>query len=128
MQYANKFQWYLSENENWQKTLQQQTSEIPKMEKVLTGVHYDDAISKEEMESGRAHFGKQLQIQQEEMKLLDSEIGKQQKRLAKECETDTDNGIEAFCTQDILRQRIRDTEKTYVELKCNLMAFLSTVL
>ena len=62
MQYANKFQWYLSENENWQKTLQQQTSEIPKMEKVLTGVHYDDAISKEEMESGRAHFGKQLTL------------------------------------------------------------------
>lgn len=128
MHYAKKFQWYLNENKNWQKILQQQTSEIPEMEKVLTSVNCDDAVCKEEIELGRAHFGKQLQMQQKEMKLLNGEIGEQQKRLSKECEVDTDNGIEAYCTQDILRERIRDIEKTYVELKCNLMTYLSTVL
>lgn len=98
------------------------------MERVLTTVAYDNVYAKEEMESHKVHFGKQLEMQRKQMVSLNRELEDQQRRLVKDCEMDMVNDIDAFCTQDILRQRIRDIEKTYVELKCNFMTYLSTVL
>jgi hypothetical protein len=128
MQYTKKFRWYLNENEGWQQVIQMQRNEIPQLEKILTTVVYDVHTAKDKMELGKIHFGKQLEMQRKEMALLNQELDMQQKRLANDCDADIENDIDAFCTQDILRQRIRDIEKTYLELKCNFMTYLSTVL
>lgn len=128
MHYTKKFRWYLNENEGWQQVIQQQRKEIPELEKILTTVIYDEISPVDEITSCKIHFGKQLEIQRIEMTLLNGELEEQQKRLVKDCENGNCNDIDAFCTQDILRQRIRDIEKTYVELKCNFMTYLSTVL
>jgi hypothetical protein len=128
MQYTKKFRWYLNENEGWQQVIQMQRNEIPQLEKILTTIIYDEHTAKDKMELGKLHFGQQLEMQSKEMALLNQELDVQQKRLANDCDTDIENDIDAFCTQDILRQRIRDIEKTYLELKCNFMTYLSTVL
>ena len=128
MQYINKFRWYINENQGWQQVIRLQTNEIPELEKILTTVVYDDTFSKEVMQSGKDHFEKQLEMKRKEMDLLNEDLDEQQKRLAIDCESEINNDIDTFCTQDILRQRIRDIEKTYVELKCNFMTYLSTIL
>jgi hypothetical protein len=59
---------------------------------------------------------------------LEGDIEEQQQRLAKDCELKSLYDIDAFCTQDILRERIKAIEKTYIDLKCNFMNYLSTLL
>ena len=128
MQYDKKFLWYINENEGWQHILQEQTNEIPQMQKMLNSADSDDVLTKEKNEINEVHFGKQLSMQEKEFNQLKEEINKQQARLCEDCKTDRLEDINAFCTQDILRERIRAIEKSYVELKCNFMAYLSTIL
>lgn len=128
MQYAKKYKWYINENEGWQQMIRQQAKEIPHLEKMLKSITSEDVLAKDEKQRGKSHFDKQLEIQQKEMLMINNELGIQQKRLALDCQNNINNDIDAFCTQDILRQRIRDIEKTYLELKCNFMVYLSTVL
>jgi hypothetical protein len=61
------------------------------------------------------------------MKKLDEAIEEQKKRLLHDCDLKNQQDVDAFCTQDILRQRIKAIEKTYIDLKCNFMNYLSTI-
>ena len=128
MQYDKKFHWYINENEGWQHILQEQTNEIPQMQKMLGTAESDNVLTKEKKKMTELHFEKQLSVQEKEFNQLKEDIIKQQARLCEDCKTDCMEDINAFCTQDILRERIRAIEKSYVELKCNFMAYLSTVL
>ena len=118
---VEKLKLYINENEGWQQVLQVQTNEIPTMKKLLSEVTAVENIT------GKSHFDKQLVIQQKEMNQLNEELEEQQKRLAVDCETNMQYDIDAFCTQDILRERIKAIEKTYIDLKCNFMNYLSII-
>lgn len=119
---------YMNENANWQKTLTDQCNELPVLEKML-----GDAMEKvdilEESEIGvDTHFRRQLVEQQQEITMLNNELSYQQQRLANDSKKNLTYDTHALCSQDILRDKIKDVEKKYVELKCNFMKFLSTVL
>jgi energy-converting hydrogenase A subunit M len=81
-----------------------------------------------EMEISNNHFTDQLLQQQKELIELHAAIEQQQSRLIQNCEAKKEHDIESLCTQDILRDRIKDIEKTYIELKCNFMRYFSTML
>ncbi len=116
-----KLKRYLSENDGWQQTLSLQEKEFPAMKKML-----DEVDAGKETREG-LHFEKELSQQQNEMRQLNEDLGRQQQRLAKDCETNVLFDIEAFLTQDILRERIKAIEKLYIDLKCNFMNYLATV-
>lgn len=123
---VEKLKLYMNENEGWQQVLQVQTNEIPTMKKMLNEIMGEEQLAGEE-KAGKNHFDRQLVVQQNEMQQLNNELGEQQKRLAMDCETNMQYDIDAFCTQDILRERIKAIEKTYIDLKCNFMNYLSIV-
>lgn len=120
----------MNENRNWRKTITTQVRELPVLEKMLNQALHE----KKDVSSGKLtmedHFCRQLSVQQQDMKKLSNEIDDQQKRLAKDCENEIESryDIDALCTQDILRERIKAIEKNYIDLKCNFMNFLSTLL
>ena len=131
MGYLKKFKWYQDENEGWKQTIHLQANEIPKMNEILNSVIRDNELSPRERETGEGHFIVQLVNKHLEMQQLDSEIGRQQERLQRIStmdKTEVMDDIDAFCTQDILRERIRNIEKSYLEMKCNFMSYLSTIL
>jgi hypothetical protein len=123
---VEKLKLYMNENEGWQQVLQVQTNEIPTMKKMLNEIMEEEQLAREE-KAGKNHFNRRLAEQQNEMQQLNNELGEQQKRLAMDCETNMQYDIDAFCTQDILRERIKAIEKTYIDLKCNFMNYLSIV-
>lgn len=123
---VEKLKLYMNENEGWRQVLQVQTNEIPTMKKMLNEIMEEEQLAREE-KAGKNHFNKQLAVQQNEMQQLNNELEEQQKRLAIDCETNMQYDIDAFCTQDILRERIKAIEKTYIDLKCNFMNYLSIV-
>jgi len=61
------------------------------------------------------------------MQKLENDIAIQQQRLEKDCELKDQYDVDAFCTQDILRDRIKAIEKTFIELKCNFLKYISAI-
>ena len=120
----------MDENKLWRKTIDSQAKELPGFRRMLkkTGAR------KKLVETGNLAvkdiFNKELLLQQNEMEQLSQAIDKQQKRLKLDCECEAENkyDIDTLCGQDILRDRIKAVEKQYIDLKCNFMNYLATLL
>lgn len=123
---ASKFNHYLHENKGWQQMLKIQIKEIPVLKKMLsTATQEDDRAT-----AGNMHFSQQLVQQLKEMESLNKEIIQQQKRLNHDLSHETESAydINTFCSEDILRERIRVIEKKYIELKSDFMKYLSALI
>lgn len=115
---------YLDENAGWLKVITTQADELPVLEKIL----YDNEAGIENMVAEKDHFRKLLQLQHAQMQQLNSELSAQQSRLEKDAAGTSLYDIESLCSQDILRDRIREVEQKYIELKCNFMRFMSGII
>ena len=125
-----KFRLYMNENNIWHKTIASQSKEIPTFRKMLNTA----GDKRKLVEAGKLAvsdvFSKELQVQQQEMEQLRHAIDEQQKRLIHDCESEDENkyDIDKLCGQDILRDRIKAVEKRYIDLKCNFMNYIATLL
>jgi acyl carrier protein phosphodiesterase len=121
-----RVQLYLAENAGWMKILITQKDEIPGLKKMLRGektAENDDKINIE-----KDLFTKEWTMQQEEMILLNTALDQQQQRLKTDTAKNYLYDIDSLCSQDILRDRIKEIEKKYIELKCSFMKFLATII
>ena len=110
----------LDENSGWQYTIKTQVSEIPKWKSKLISDGIDTCKSEGVLYN-------QLFQQQAKMNQLEDDLLLQQQRLQKNFELQHVDDIESFCMQDILRERIKEIEKAYVELKCNFLNYVSNI-
>jgi hypothetical protein len=125
----SKFRLFINENSDWLKAIGEQSTEIP----VLTGLLEDaSGVAGEIPEKSFTddHFKKQLFLQKKNMEELNAAIEEQQKRLEINSRNVMEGkyDVDTLCTQDILRDRIRAIEKNFIELKCNFMKYLSSLL
>jgi len=115
---------YLDENAGWQKVITTQADEIPMLEKILC----DNESCIENMVAEKSHFKTQLQQQYVQMKQLNKELTDQQNRLTEDSAKKSLYDIESLCSQDLLREKIKEVEQRYLDLKCSFMRFMSTVI
>ena len=123
-----KYQLFIQENRDWQHVLKAQAGEIPGWDSKLAEVkaapeNINTAIDEEKV---AIYFSLQLTQQQNKMVQLNEAIEVQQKRLETDCSGNPVFDIDAFCTQDILRERIKEIEKKFIDLKCSFMRYFST--
>ncbi len=121
---GQRVQLYLAENAGWMKIIVAQKNEIPELKKMLPRekiVENDDRINAE-----KDLFRNELTMQQEEMIQLNTALNQQQQRLKTDTAKKYLYDIDSLCSQDILRDRIKEIEKKYIELKCSFMKFLAT--
>ena len=121
-----RVQLYLAENASWMKMLVTQKDEIPELKKLLPGNKIAEQNSRTDIEKDL--FRKELTLQQEEMTQLNTALDQQQERLRTDTAKKYLYDIDSLCSQDILRDRIKEIEKKYIELKCSFMKFLATVI
>lgn len=125
-----KFRLYLDENRVWRKAIACQAKEIPAFQKMLSTA----GDKKKGAETGGMGandiFSSELLLQQNEMAKLSHAIDEQQKRLLQDCKCEAEHkyDIDTLCGQDILRDRIKAVEKQYIDLKCNFINYISTLL
>lgn len=120
---ATKCSHYIAENESWQKLLDMQIKDIPRIREMIRSV--------DEQEGGQMniYFTNALLKQEEEMEQLNEELNRQQENLHSGLENKNENlyDINAYCNEDILRERIRGLERKYIELKSDCMKYLSAI-
>ena len=119
-----RVQLYLAENDHWLRVLIAHKNEIPELKKMLPGftIAENDNGAEEDL------FRKELTLQQEEMTRLNTAFDQQQQRLRADTEMKSLYDIDSLCSQDILRDRIKEIEKRYIELKCSFRKFLATII
>lgn len=114
---------YIAENESWQQLLDMQIKEIPRIREMIRSVGGE--------EDGRMniHFTKALRQQEKEMEQINQELNRQQQNLYSDMDKKNENlyDINAYCNEDILRERIRAVERKYIELKSDCMKYLSAI-
>lgn len=117
---------YLDENSRWMRTTRSLAEEIPSLKKMLTdkGAAMKDDYSINE----KKYFQQQLENQQQEIKKLNEQMNEQEGRLREDAARHSLYDVNALCSQDILRDRIKEIEKRYIELKYDFMKFLSAIL
>ena len=115
---------YLHENSSCLKTISNQTEEIPALEKLLAVKNIESNNNQSQQEN--THFRNALHQQKNEMLQLNTALDLQQQRLKNDAEKKTLYDIDALCSQDILRDKIKEIEKKFIELKCNFMKYVSS--
>jgi hypothetical protein len=123
-----RFRRFINENKSWQQSLDLYRQEMPKLQQMLAEAEADESIGPQEKDACAYHFRTEFLHQQDELLQLSRDLAEQQKRLTKDCANNAIYDIEAFCYQDIIRNRVKEVQKTFTELKCSFMSFLSTAL
>ncbi len=119
---------YLNENMEWQKKLSFQNNELPGLEEMLQEVLTVIGLPGKEVTDGDLVILSQLNKQKIRMKELNTELDVQQWRLENDTIHTPVHELQLLCNQDILRERIKEIEKRYVDLKCSLLKYIPVVL
>jgi hypothetical protein len=130
-----KYRLFMEENSNWKETIKAHATEIPLWEKMLAAAM--DKKEKKNLLHKQKHnstlpdvspgaFSGHLLQQHKEMIDLHAAIVAHENRLMLHCETKQEQILESLNTQDMLRNRIKDIEAAYIELKRNFIKYFST--
>jgi len=120
---------FIKENDAWDDMITRQKSEIPTLEKMLSEVIMEKKNIGENALANVSFLKKEMSNQEEHMGALKEELAKQQHYLVKEKRADGDKfAINTVSSQNILRERIRSVERTFIELKCNFLNYMATIL
>ena len=120
---------FIKENDAWDDMITRQKSEIPTLEKMLSDVIMERKNIGEDALANVSFLKKEMSNQEEHMGALKEELAKQQHYLVKEKKADGDKfAINTVSSQNILRERIRSVERTFIELKCNFLNYMATIL
>jgi hypothetical protein len=120
---------FIKENDAWDDMITRQKSEIPTLGKMLNDVVNERKHIGEDALANVNFLKKEMLTQEEHMGTLKEELAKQQNYLVKEKKADGDTfAINTVSSQNILRERIRSVERTFIELKCNFLNYMATIL
>jgi len=119
---------YLQENDEWHKQLQVNNQEIAQLQSMLHCSIVNTHVTTEEALTGDQLLQHQLKLTRERLKELTAALDLQQWRLLHDTRHGTIGNIHLLCSQDILRQQIKDILRGYNELKHSLLNYLPVAL
>ena len=120
---------FIKENSAWEDMITRQLKEIPLLDKLISRIVAEKKGIKEEMEKVFRHLKNDMYKQEKHMDDLKEELEKQQQYLARERKSHIGDSysINALFSQKVLRERIKEVEKSFVELKCNYLNYVATI-
>lgn len=119
---------FIKENDAWDDMIRRQKVELPILDALVTNIVQDKRL-KEDSNRVFKHLKHEMQEQQRSMEDLTRELEKQQLFLITERRRKNQDpySIDTFNSQNILRSRIKDVERNFVELKCNYLNYVATI-
>jgi len=120
---------FMKENDAWDDMITRQSQEIPTLERTLSEIFSSKKGAGTETLSNVRYFRLEMQSQEKEMAELKNALADQQTLLAREMKVDNDPfAIKTVNSQNILRERIKKVQRTFLDLKCNFLNYLATIL
>jgi septal ring factor EnvC (AmiA/AmiB activator) len=119
---------FMKENDAWEDMISRQKNELPTLDTMITNIMADKKV-REDKVSVFAHLRKEMVEQEKNMEKLEVELEKQQKYLHEQRRRkgSDPHSINTLFSQKILRERIKDVERSFVELKCNYLNYIATI-
>lgn len=119
---------FMKENDAWEDMIARQKNELPRLDKMVSSIMADKKI-REDKATVFSHLRREMEAQARHMAELEQELDKQQKYLNEQRRRKgvDPHSINTFFSQKILRERIKDVEKNFVELKCNYLNYIATI-
>ena len=120
---------FIKENSAWEDMITRQLKEIPLLDKLITRIVAEKTGIRDDMGKVFRHLKNDMFKQEKHMDDLKEELEKQQQYLALERKSHIGDSysINALFSQKVLRERIREVEKSFVELKCNYLNYVATI-
>jgi hypothetical protein len=119
---------FIKENDAWDDMISRQKVELPILDALVTNIVQDKRLQ-EDSNRVFTHLKHEMQEQQKLMAELTKELEKQQLFLITERKRKNQDpySIDTFNSQNILRSRIKDVERNFVEIKCNYLNYVATI-
>jgi hypothetical protein len=119
---------FIKENDAWDDMIRRQKVELPILDALVTNIVQDKRLQ-EDSNRVFTHLKHEMQEQQKLMAELTKELEKQQLYLITERKRKNQDpfSIDTFNSQNILRSRIKDVERNFVESKCNYLNYVASV-
>lgn len=120
---------FIKENDAWEDMIRRQKMEMPVLDAMISNIVADKQGLKEDRSRVYQFLHQEMQKAQHSMVELEKELMKQQQYLSSERKRKSGDpySIDTFNSQTILRSRIKDVEKNFVELKCNYLNYVATI-
>ena len=119
---------FMKENDAWEDMISRQKVELPLLDRMITGI-MEEMKMKDHSKRVFTHLRQEMEVQEKQMADLERELQKQQDFLQRQRRQlgEDPYSINTFFSQKILRERIKDVEKNFVELKCNYLNYIATI-
>ncbi len=118
---------FMKENDAWDDMITRQKKEIPDLESMISAIFESKKFQDDEILSNVNHLKSEMHAQETCMANIKEELAKQQDFLASEKRGNA-YPIHTLLSQNALRERIRNAERQFLDLKCNYLNYLANTL
>ena len=117
---------FMKENDAWDDLIARQSKELPQLENMLASIFKRINLD-EEIIANASLLKDEMQLQETQMLEIREHLAKQQHLLAIE-QRSTSHPAHSLLSQNALREKIRDIERKFLDLKCNYLNYLATAI
>ncbi|MEN9952149.1 MAG: hypothetical protein RLZZ520_417 [Bacteroidota bacterium] len=117
---------FMKENDAWDDLIARQSKELPQLENMLASIFKRNNLD-EEIIANASLLKDEMQLQETQMLEIREHLAKQQHLLAIE-QRSTSYPAHSLLSQNALREKIRDIERKFLDLKCNYLNYLATAI
>jgi hypothetical protein len=120
---------FIRENDAWGDVIDRRDREIPDLERMMADRMADERTMPTSTRDNLRCLHDAMERQRATLVSLRQELEDQQRFLVKGQAMDADSfAIHTLARQNLLRERIRAAERTFIELKCDFLNQLSAVI
>ena len=117
----------MKENDAWDDLITRQKKEIPNLENLLSSIFENKKNKDEDAQASVSLLKNELHAQEDNMSEIKMELAKQQQLLANE-RNGISFSVQALLCQNALRERIRNAERQFLDIKGNYFNYLASAI
>lgn len=117
---------FMKENDAWDDLIARQSKELPQLENMLASIFNRNNLD-EEIIANASLLKDEMLLQETQMQEIRAHLAKQQDLLAIE-KRSLSYPAHSLLSQNALREKIRDIERKFLDLKCNYLNYLATAI
>ncbi|MEY2811398.1 MAG: hypothetical protein RL463_223 [Bacteroidota bacterium] len=118
---------FMKENDAWDDLIARQSKELPQLENMLASIFNRNHNLDEDVIANASLLKDEMLLQETQMQEIRAHLAKQQDLLAIE-KRSLSYPAHSLLSQNALREKIRDIERKFLDLKCNYLNYLATAI